>query len=61
MISIMKRLVCENAKDWHKNIFEALWADQTTPKRAIRMTPFELVYGIEELLSLPLELTMTKL
>ncbi len=57
----MKKLVNENARDWHKKLFEALWADRTSSKRAIGMTPFELVYGVEAQLSLPLELAMAKL
>lgn len=46
----------DNARDWHKSLFEALWENQTTPKRENGMTPFELVYGVEAQLSLPLEL-----
>jgi transposase InsO family protein len=56
LISIMKKLVSDNGKDWHKKLFEALWADRTSPKRAIGMSPFELVYGIGAQISLPLDL-----
>lgn len=56
MINIMKNLVDEKGKDWHKKLYEAVWADRTSPKRAIGMTPYELVYGVEAQLSLPLEL-----
>ena len=38
-----------------------MWADRVTPKRAISLSPFELVYGIEANLPLPLELAMSKL
>lgn len=61
LISIMRKLVTENVKHWHKRLYEALWADRTSPKWAIGMMPFELVYGIEEQLSLPLELSTTRL
>lgn len=61
MISIMRKLVIENAKDWHKQLYEALWADKTSPKRAIGMTPFELAYGVKAQLSLPLELSSARL
>lgn len=44
-----------------KKLYEALWADQTTPKREIGITPFELVYRVEAQLSLPLELATFKL
>lgn len=46
LINIMKKLVRENFKDWHKKLYEALWADHTSTKRAIGMSPFELVYGV---------------
>ena len=42
-------------------LYEALWADRITPKRAIGMAPFELAYGIGAQVSLPLELSATKL
>ncbi|XP_057832527.2 uncharacterized protein LOC131043345 [Cryptomeria japonica] len=57
----MKKLVDENARNWHKKVYEALWADIIMPKRAIRMAPFELVYGIGAKISLPLELSAAKL
>ncbi|XP_059077844.1 uncharacterized protein LOC131876445 [Cryptomeria japonica] len=61
LINIMKKLVSENFKDWHKKLYEALWADCTSPKRAIGMSPFELVYGVGAQVALPLELAATKL
>lgn len=61
LIFIMRKLVSDNAQDWHKRLYEALWADKTSPKREICMTPFKLVYGVEAQLSLPLELSATKL
>ena len=46
LVTMMKKLVYDNPQNWHKKLYEALWADQITPKRAIGMDPFELVYGI---------------
>ena len=57
----MKKLDSDNQKGWHKKIHDSLWADRTTPKRAIGISPFELVYGVEANLSLPLELVACKL
>lgn len=57
----MKKLVSENFKDWHKKLYEALWADRTSPKRAIGMSLFELVYDVGTQVALPLELEATKL
>ncbi|XP_059070752.1 uncharacterized protein LOC131860369 [Cryptomeria japonica] len=61
LIAIMRKLVSENLKDWHKKLYEELWADRTSPKRAIGIVSFELVYGIGAQLSLSLELSTTKL
>jgi hypothetical protein len=61
MINIFKKLVSDNKKSWHKKINDALWEDRTTPKRAIGISHFELVYGVEDNLPLPLELATSKL
>ncbi|XP_059078005.1 uncharacterized protein LOC131876583 [Cryptomeria japonica] len=42
-------------------VYEALWVDRITPKRAIGMAPYELVYGIGTKVSLPLELAVVRL
>lgn len=47
LVNIMKKLVDEKGRDWHKRLYETVWDDRTSPKRAIGMTPFELVYGVE--------------
>lgn len=46
LVAITKKLVFDNSLDWHKRLYEALWVDRSTPKRAIGMAPFELVYEI---------------
>ena len=57
----MKKLVNNNDRDWKKKLYEALWVDKTSPKRSIGMSHFELVYGINAQVSLPLNLAVTKL
>ncbi len=57
----MKKLVADNPQNWHKKLYEALRTDWITPKRAIGMALFELVYGVGAQVSLPLELSTTKL
>ena len=54
-------MVSNNPQNWHKKPYVALWANQITPKRAIGMVPFELVYRIGAQVSFPLELSSTKL
>ncbi|XP_057872020.2 uncharacterized protein LOC131078363 [Cryptomeria japonica] len=61
LVAIIEKLVDENARNLHKKLYEALWVDRITPKRAIGMAPFELVYGIDAKSSLPLELSAAKL
>ena len=61
MINIVNKLVSDNQKTWHKKIHEALWANRVTPKRAIGIFPFELVYETEGNLPLPLELATNKI
>ena len=51
----------DNQKTWHKKTYEALWAYRVTPQREIGISPFELVYGVEANLPLPLELATNKL
>ncbi|XP_059075100.1 uncharacterized protein LOC131875096 [Cryptomeria japonica] len=61
LVEIMKKLVDDNTQNWHKKLYEALWADRITPKREIVMATYELVYGIGARISLPSELVATKL
>jgi transposase InsO family protein len=44
---IIKKLLQDNKKAWHKNLIHALWADRITPKRSIATSPFQIVYGTE--------------
>lgn len=61
LINIVKKLVSYNLKTWHKKIHEALWMDRVPLKRAIDISPFELVYEVEASLLLLLELATSKL
>jgi len=47
LISIIKKLLEENKKNWHKKLTNALWADRFTTKKSIGTSPYELVYGME--------------
>jgi hypothetical protein len=37
---ILKRLLQQNKRSWHKNLIYAFWADQITTKKSISMLPF---------------------
>jgi transposase InsO family protein len=45
LVRIIKKLLQENKKAWHKNLIHALWADRISPKRSIATSPFQIVYG----------------
>eukprot|EP00253_Pinus_taeda_P024129 PITA_24129 len=48
LINIIKKLLEENKKNWHKKLTNALWADRISTKKFIGMIPYELVYGMED-------------
>ena len=47
LINIIKNVLEENKKNWHKKLVNSLWADRLSNKRSIGMSPYELVYGME--------------
>ena len=47
LINIIKKILEENKKNWHKKLINALWADRLITKRSIGTRPYELVYGME--------------
>jgi hypothetical protein len=48
-----------NPKRWHEVLSEALWAHRISKHNAIKLTPFELVYGQEAIL--PVEVNLDAL
>jgi hypothetical protein len=59
MIEIIKKMIKDNPKMWHKKLSEALWAHRISRHGAMRVTPFELVYGQEVVL--PVEIGLQSL
>ena len=47
LVRIIKKLLEDNKRDCHTKLKYALWADRISTKRAIGMSPFQLVYGTE--------------
>ena len=50
LIRILKKTVIENKRSWHSRLPNSLWADRVTPKSAIGVLPYTLVYGKEAIL-----------
>ena len=42
---LLNCLLEDNKRSWHTKLKYALWADRISTKRAIGMSPFQLVYG----------------
>jgi transposase InsO family protein len=56
LIKLIKKKIEENPKRWHKVLSEALWAHRISKHSAIKVTPFELVYGQEAVLTVEVNL-----
>lgn len=54
-------MVGKHKSNWHIQLFLALWAYQTIAKTAMEFTPFQLIYGLEEVLLIECEIPSLKL
>eukprot|EP00253_Pinus_taeda_P028009 PITA_28009 len=61
LINIIKKVLEENNKNWHKNLVNALWVDRLTIKRSIGTSPYQLVYGMEAVFPSSLGILVIKL
>jgi hypothetical protein len=61
LITMFRRMIGIHKTSWHTILFSALWAYQTSVKSATRFTPFQLVYGIQSILSIESEIPSLKL
>ena len=50
--SLLKKVVSETKRDWHKRIREALWAYRTTFQTPTQAKQYSLAYGVEVVLPL---------
>ena len=50
--TMLHRMVGDHKSNWHIAIFSSLWAYRTSVKIAIGFTSFQLVYGLEAVLSI---------
>jgi hypothetical protein len=61
LTTMIRRTVGIHNSNWHTMLFSALWAYQTSVNSTTGFTPFQLVYGIEEILSIKSEIPSLKL
>jgi hypothetical protein len=58
---IIKRLLQDNKKAWHKKLIYVLWADKFTTKKSILTSPFLIVYDAYAIFPTSLGLPVRKL
>jgi transposase InsO family protein len=59
LIKLIKKKIEENLKRWHEVLSAVLWVHRISKHSAIKVTPFELVYGQEAIL--PVEVNLDAL
>jgi hypothetical protein len=50
LIKIIKKRIKDNLRRWHEKMLEALWAHRTSRHGAMKVIPFELVFGQQAVL-----------
>ena len=58
---MLQRMIRVHKRSWHLILYSALWAYQTLVRNATGFTPFQLVYGLEEILLVQCEISSLKL
>eukprot|EP00253_Pinus_taeda_P033420 PITA_33420 len=58
---ILTKVVSNSRRYWANRLVEATWAYNTTWKTTTRFTPYELVYGKKDLLSIEFELNTLRM
>jgi len=61
LVNIIKKLLEENKRNWHKKLINALWADRVSTKKSIGMSPFHLVYGVDTMFPTSLAVSVMKI
>jgi hypothetical protein len=56
LIKLTKKKIEENLRRWHEVLSKAQWALRTSQHGATKVTPFQLMYGQEAMLSMEINL-----
>ena len=59
IIDIIKRMLADNARDWHNELDNTLWAYRTSKRSPTGTTPYALMFGHDAVL--PLEINVRSL
>ena len=60
LVNIIKNMLQENKRNWHKRLTNALWEDRHSTKRSINMSPLDIVYGVDTIFPTYLVIPMMK-
>eukprot|EP00253_Pinus_taeda_P004789 PITA_04789 len=58
---MLQRMIKVHKRSWHLILYSALWAYRTSVRNVIGFTPFQLVYGLEAILTVQCEILSLKL
>ncbi|XP_074300733.1 uncharacterized protein LOC141632043 [Silene latifolia] len=56
LYNLLRKLVAKSKRDWHERIGEALWAYRTIYKTPTQAIPYALVFRVEAVLPLELQI-----
>ncbi|XP_024195808.1 uncharacterized protein LOC112198962 [Rosa chinensis] len=52
IITLLKKMLVENPRQWHDTLYETLWAYRTSKRNPTATTPYALMFGHDAVLSL---------
>jgi hypothetical protein len=61
LIKIIKKRIKDNPRRWHEKLSEAMWKHRTSRHGAMKVTPFERVYGQEAVLPVEVSLQILRI
>ena len=56
LCNLLKKVVVKSKQHWHERLGETLWAYRTTYKTLTQSTPYTVVYGVEAVLHLEIQI-----
>ena len=57
----LERMIEDSPRDWHNLLSEVLWAYRNSKRNSIGLTPYELVYGHDAVLSIEVTVRSNRL
>lgn len=60
MLSVIKKFLERNPRDWHTQLRFALWADRIRTKNSLGISPYFIVYGQDPVFPMQLRIPMLK-